>query len=324
MIDVGSLRCPASSQRLTMAGGELRSEDGTHRYPIVDGVPILIAEERSLFSPSEFSSRDSATPSRGSRLKALVRRALPSASRNVASRANFRRFAELLQEEGSPRRVLVVGGGELGEGLEAIAGRPEISLVETDVYIGPRTQIVCDAHDLPFEDATFDAVICQAVLEHVLEPWRVVEEIHRVLKPNGLVYSEIPFMQQVHEGAYDFTRFTQLGHRRLYRFFDEIDSGAQGGPGMALVWSLRYFVAAFARRSRAMRALLDTGVTVLTFWIKYADGYLARLPGGLDAASGTYFMGRRRRAPVDDRSIVGSYRGALRRRPAGRDAGGDG
>jgi SAM-dependent methyltransferase len=286
----------------------------------VDGVPILIAEERSLFSPSEFSGHASTRGSRGSRLKALVRRALPSASRNVASRPNFRRFAELLGEEGSPRRVLVIGGGELGEGVEAMVGLPGISLVETDVYLGPRTEIVCDAHDLPFEDGTFDGVICQAVLEHVLEPWRVVEEIHRVLRPNGLVYSEVPFMQQVHEGAYDFTRFTQVGHRRLYRFFDEIDSGAQGGPGMALVWSLRYFFAAFARRSRAMRALLDTGVTVLTFWIKYVDGYLARLPGGLDAASGTYFMGRRRRTPVDDRSIVASYRGALRRRPAGRDA----
>ncbi len=53
----------------------------------------------------------------------------------------------------------------------------------------------------------------------MLEPERVVSEIARVLKPAGMVYSEIPFMQQVHEGAYDFTRFTDSGQRWLFRQF---------------------------------------------------------------------------------------------------------
>ena len=34
---------------------------------------------------------------------------------------------------------------------------------------------------------SFDGVMIQAVLEHVLEPTRVVAEIHRVLKPDGLL-----------------------------------------------------------------------------------------------------------------------------------------
>jgi len=38
-------------------------------------------------------------------------------------------------------------------------------------------------------------------------------------------------MQQVHNERYDFTRFTYLGHRRLFSAFDEIDSGASCGPG---------------------------------------------------------------------------------------------
>ncbi len=83
-------------------------------------------------------------------------------------------------------------------------------------------------------DESFDGVICQAVLEHVLDPYRCVEEIHRVLRPNGLVYAETPFMQQVHGGTHDFTRFTHLGHRRLFRKFAEVDSGVVCGPGMAL------------------------------------------------------------------------------------------
>jgi SAM-dependent methyltransferase len=179
--------------------------------------------------------------------------------------------------------------------------------------MGPRTQVVCDAHDLPFKDGAFDAVVCQAVLPYVLDPARVVDEIHRVLRPGGLVYSEAAFMQQVHAGAGDFTRFTAVGHRRLYRSFDEIASGAQGGPGMALAWSIRYFVVSFARSSVA-RGLLSRIVTLGVFWLKYLDAFLLRRPAGLDAAAGTYFLGRRRDTPVSDAEILAAYRGAGARR----------
>jgi SAM-dependent methyltransferase len=50
------------------------------------------------------------------------------------------------------------------------------------------------------------------LLEHVMDPGRVMREIVRVTEPGGLLYSEVPFMQQVHEGAHDFERFTLSGH----------------------------------------------------------------------------------------------------------------
>ncbi len=185
---------------------------------------------------------------------------------------------------------------------------PNFEIIETDVYIGPRTGVVCDGHDLPFADGSFDAVICQAVLEHVLDPWRVASEITRVLCSDGYVYSEVPFIQQVHLGAFDFTRFTLLGHRRLWRHFDEIRSGAHGGPGMALTWSIMYFLRGLLP---ARLLLIADRVTSLTFfWLKYLDGILVTRPSGIDAASGTFFLGKRRSAPIDDRTIVRGYRGA--------------
>ena len=66
-------------------------------------------------------------------------------------------------------------------------------------------------------------------------PIRVVAGVERVLKPNGVVYAETPFMQQVHEGAYDFTRFTELGHRWLWRRFSTIARGPLGGRAVALL-----------------------------------------------------------------------------------------
>ena len=69
------------------------------------------------------------------------------------------------------------------------------------------------------------------MLEHVLDPAQVVAEIHRVLGKDGVVFANTPFMQQVHEGAYDFTRFTLSGHRWLFRNFDLLEAGTSAGVG---------------------------------------------------------------------------------------------
>jgi SAM-dependent methyltransferase len=133
--------------------------------------------------------------------------------------------------------VLVVGGGVVGAGLKELLARPAIQFIETDVYFGPRTALICDGHDLPFVDQSIDGIIIQAVLGCVMDPNRCVAEMSRVLRPRGVVYAEAPFCQQVVEPASDFTRFTHAGLRHLFRGFDEIASGASGGPATALAWS---------------------------------------------------------------------------------------
>jgi ubiquinone/menaquinone biosynthesis C-methylase UbiE len=45
---------------------------------------------------------------------------------------------------------------------------------------------------LPFSNSFFDAVSCLAVLEHVFNPPKVLEEIHRVLKPGGTLIVHVP------------------------------------------------------------------------------------------------------------------------------------
>jgi SAM-dependent methyltransferase/uncharacterized protein YbaR (Trm112 family) len=306
---------PASGESLSLRDdGQLATPGGEHTYPLIDGVPVLLDPGRSLFNSERVGLWNSPPPQRGAQLRRWLRWLLyvpPTVSRNVGSDENFnelrRSLIALAPTSGGRRRVLVVGGGSEGEGSRNLLDDPNLDVIETDVYLGPRTRIVCDAHDLPFSDGTFAGVVCQAVLEHVLDPWRVVEEIWRVLQPGGYVYSEVPFMQQVHGGAFDFTRFTLLGHRRLWRCFDEIRSGAQGGPGMALIWSVMYFLRSLL--PRRLWAVADRIASLGFFWLKYLDGWLVRTPGGLDAASGTFFLGRRRSTPLDDRSIVRGYRG---------------
>ena len=221
--------------------------------------------------------------------KRLASALLPSLGRNIGAKQAYAKFAEMLLAISTKPKVLVVGGATIGAGLDTILKQESIEFIESDVYLSPRTTLMCDAHQIPFEGDTFDGVIVQAVLEHVADPAACVEEIHRVLKPRGLVYSDTPFMQQVHAAGHDFSRFTHVGHRRLFRKFEEVASGVTCGPGMALAWAYQYFLLSFVQ-SKAARAIAVAFARLTGFWLKYLDYYLIRKPGALDAASAYYFL----------------------------------
>ena len=310
MVGDDELRCPATGAPLQRARAALVTPDGTRRYPVVRGVPVLIAEERSLFRLAAFTDPAPARePSRAGALARRIAARLPSDSANPGTGRLVARLLELLTGAAERPRVLVVGGGTLGAGMAPLLDHPAIDATETDVWIGPRTRLVCDGHDLPFADGTFDAVVCQAVLEHVIDPPRVIGEIHRVLRPGGLLYAEIPFMQQVHEGAHDLTRYTYVGLRRLARDFDEIAAGAVCGPGMALAWSVRAYAVTLAGSRALARRVVAHIVPLATFWLARLDRRLIDRPGALDAASSIGFLGRRRERPLTDEAIVAAYRG---------------
>ena len=60
-----------------------------------------------------------------------------------------------------------------------------ISNTETDFLKG-------SAYELPFEDNTFDLIVCSEVLEHLHEYNDAIKEIYRVLKPGGKFYASVP------------------------------------------------------------------------------------------------------------------------------------
>lgn len=310
----GLLVCPRCKCRLELRRTECRCTHPGCRaiYPVRRQVPVLINEANSVFSiAGVLRGEDKPFVAERGGLRAWASRHCPTLSRNLGADRHYRALAEQLLQLSPAPRVLVIGSRVLGSGMDVLAEFPEIKLIETDVELGPRPRVLCDAHDIPFEDGTFDGVVAQAVLEHVADPYRVVAELHRVLKPRGVVFAETPFMQQVHEGAYDFTRFTHLGHRRLFRDFEEISSGVACGPGMALGWAWQYFLTSFARGERS-RTLAKAVARCTGFFWKYFDGLLAERPGAYDAASGFYFLGRRSHNRLPDRQLIALYRGAVR------------
>lgn len=304
------LRCPeCRSGSLSQADTPqiLGCERCGQQFPVVHGRPVLLRHDNDLFCIDDYRNAPPLAPARKSR--GGIARLIPGPSVNLASERVLGQLRERLSGL-ALAKVLVVGGGRQRSWLdEWLKPGESLQLVYSDIDIGADVDLFCDGHDLPFVDGCFDAVVTTAVLEHVLYPERVAAEIQRVLKPGGLLYSELPFMQQVHEGAYDFTRYTLSGHRRLFNCIAEIDSGIVAGPGTALVWALENFFLAFVSHP-LLRKSTKTVVRLLFFWLKYFDHFLAHKPQAMDGASCTYIFGCKIDGHISDAEIITRYVGA--------------
>ena len=307
------VRCPRCRAALSSEGEELICVDGAcaGRFPVVGGIPVLINEDNSVFCLADFEAKQETTVAfdRPPVVK-LLSRLVPSLNGNVRAEENIQRFERLLLGVSDAPRLLVLGCRDVGKGMADIVANPRIDCVNTDVTASHRTEVVVDAHDIPFADGSFDGVIIQTVLEHVADPYRCVAEIVRVLKPGGVVYAETSFIQQIHMRQYDFTRFTHLGHRRLFRAFDEVESGAVSGPGMALAWSYQYFMLSFAHTDFARNAI-KVFTRLTAFPLKYFDHRLVQNDAALDGSAVVYFLGRKAEQALTDRELLALYRGGF-------------
>ena len=80
---------------------------------------------------------------------------------------NSQAMLRALKTPSAEPRLLIIGGGALGAGVETFVEDTSVQVIATDVYASANTQLVTDAHHLPFDDGVFDGVWITAVLEHV-------------------------------------------------------------------------------------------------------------------------------------------------------------
>jgi ubiquinone/menaquinone biosynthesis C-methylase UbiE len=116
----------------------------------------------------------------------------------------------------SGQRILDAGAGELqykrfcahldyvSQDFAQYNGRGNGIALQTSAWDQSQLDIVSDITSIPEPDASFDAVMCIEVLEHLPDPLCALRELARLLKPGGTLIVTAPFCSLTHYSPYFF------------------------------------------------------------------------------------------------------------------------
>ncbi len=205
-------------------------------------------------------------------------------------------FCPALMVVNGPKRIFTYRerGGlllDVGSGPERI-GKEFINI---DVVPFPQVDVVADAHRLPFKDGVADAVVSESVLEHVADAQAVANEMVRVLKPGGILYTSIPFIHPFHASPDDFNRLTVSGLKHVFRDLEIIESGVRSGPWSAFLLFFAYWLGIlFSFGSEKVAPFLAHIFMLILGPLKFLDILFVYLPGTEAVAAHVYVIGRKR------------------------------
>lgn len=293
LIDI--LACPDCQRRVKYAENEthLQCIHCGQTFCISHGIPIMFSVE----TKTQFEETIKSNPRPGSvqhrvsfmsRLIGIIAFILspPSPSLNLS----MRRISALMKENLLVTDPIALNIGGLRDSDKK---HFDFDIVNLDFSYDRRISVAGDGQKLPFLNESFDAVIVQAVLEHVLYPEQVVTEIRRVLKNDGIVYASVPFIQSYHWGPRDFRRYTLEGLNELFSSFQRIESAPGAGPASGLAWILRDFIVNFSD-TPAIRTVLRYFAGWMVFPVKYFDYLLVRKKSAYISAAAFYLIARKK------------------------------
>jgi len=204
------LRCPETLAELDDVQGGLRSRGNGRVYPRFDGLPVLALDPGYDADPGG----------------------------HAVSQNTYGQQVLSLIERYRDGLVLDCGSGSPSRGF--------YNVVHLDLSAYPEVDVVTDGARLPFADATFDAVLSEAVLEHVRDPQEYCREVARVLKPGGVVRLDAAFLQPFHGYPDHYFNMTRSGlHQVVERaglVIEALDAGPHQHPFVALSLLLNGYV----------------------------------------------------------------------------------
>jgi SAM-dependent methyltransferase len=173
------------------------------------------------------------------------------------------------------------------------AGRAVPGYINLDLFPMPGVDLAADAELLPFPDAVFERIECDAVLEHVRHPEQVIAELRRVLAPGGYLHLVTPFCHPFHEYPKDYRRFTVDGLKELATGLDPVAEGWRTGPtATILVFTIEYAKLLFP--SKLWRAAAHGTLGWLLFPLRYLDLLFFRTPRAAAIGNHCYLWLRKR------------------------------
>ena len=146
-----------------------------------------------------------------------------------------------------------------------------ISYTGIDISLSPHNQdkfdYLFDGLNVPFEDNSFDSVICTEVLEHAVDPIKLMNEIYRVLKKDGFAFITVPMFIEHHESPYDYRRYTYFGIKKLAieSGFNIVTIEDRGNLLSVLISNIYLAISQFA----SFRPISD-----LVYWLAFPFTYI--------------------------------------------------
>ena len=207
-----------------------------------------------------------------SRLKAFARRHLADSrlidpyyiSHSTLSAA-IRRAGQLINVD----RLLDIGCGEKPY-RRFLTARQYVG-IDLPTYGPQAVDLFGSALQLPFCDASFDALLCTEVLEHVPEPDALLKETARLLKPGGALILTTPQTWGLHLEPYDYFRYTRYGLEALAQRAELIVESIQPTCGVWATLGQRAVDAIYSRYG-ANKPLLIRGIVMFfcAIWLTIA------------------------------------------------------
>lgn len=125
-----------------------------------------------------------------------------------------------------------------------------------------------DGKVIPFEDNSFDSLLCTEVLEHVFNIEELLKEFNRVLKKDGVALITTPFMWEEHEMPYDFGRYTTPALEYLYKKHGfVIVENFKTGNSVKVIFQfiLNYFKSILPKHKILRQILLIPFIVIINF-----------------------------------------------------------
>jgi len=212
-----------------------------------------------------------------------------------SSRKVRMRQKELLEKH-SGNGVII----NLGSGVSSYGG----GVINCDICPYKGVDVVCDASAIPVENCSADLIINIALLEHVKDPQKVVDEMLRILKDGGELWCFVPFLQPYHAAPSDYYRWTGNGARELYKDFASLKIYSGGGPTSSMLWVVQEWLAILLSfGSHSLKDIFFLAFMVMSFPLKYLDMLLDIYPCSDSLASGYYIHATKSRQIAADDSI---------------------
>lgn len=178
----------------------------------------------------------------------------------------------------------------IGSGVRRV--RSGVIQVDYDAFRG--VDVAADVQHLPFQDASVDAIVAESLIEHLPDPAIAVAEIHRVLKPGGLLYVVTPFMLGYHSSPKDYYRWTEFGMEKLLQGFSITASGNAWGATAAMTSLLGNWLSLVLSLGIPFLYQLWSAFFLVLFGpITYLDVVISRHARARDSAHGLYFIAHR-------------------------------